>query len=260
MNFTSKRVDFKKYLFPDMPEAASMEDWDEWNNNAMKSKFKWFIADIVPTWFAVTFQYRYENFISKLKSKYIRKHNLIKINSLKDDEWYDTDTRLMHGMFQLIVDFVELEKSHMQIVLSEENTTRRMRKVNYRSAEMGIKYLDWEISLKKEESGLNQAKNAKTIKELFVWWKYDRPMRVEPMDVKGSMGMSTNTFYDAMEDDKNDSDRVSSMFARIDRKKDKEPELYKSVNKACDDAEKKYDKEDEQMLIKLVKIRKSLWT
>jgi hypothetical protein len=50
------------------------------------------------------------------------------------------------------------------------------------------------------------------------------------------------------------------MFAQIDRRKDKEPELYESVNKACDDVEIKYEKEDEQMLIKLVKIRKSLWT
>ena len=30
--------------------------------------------------------------------------------------------------------------------------------------------------------------------------------------------------------------------------------------KLCNDAEENYDKEDEQMLIKLVKIRKSLWT
>jgi hypothetical protein len=260
MNFTSKRVDFKKWLFPTMPDAATMEEWDEWNNVAEQSKLKWFIADTVPTWFAVTFQYRYENLVTSLKSKYIRKHNLIKINSLKDDEWYDTDTRMMHGMFQLLVDFVELEKSHMQIMLSEKNTTRRMRKVNYRSAEMGLKYLDWEISLKKEEGGTNQSKHAKIIKELFIWWKFNRPMRTEPMEVKGSMGMSANEFYSDMGDDKNDSDRVSSMFARIDRRKDKEPDLYKSVNKACDDAEVKYAKEDEQMLIKLVKIRKSLWT
>jgi hypothetical protein len=256
MHFTSKKVDFKKWLFPTMPDAASMEDWHKWNNIAMKSKFKWFIADTVPTWFAVTFRYRYENFIGKLKSKYIRKHNLIKINSLKDDQWYDTDTRLMHAMFQLLVDFVELEKSHMQIMLSEDDAPRYMRKVNYRSAEMGLKYLDWEISLPKEEGGLDQSQNAKTIKELFVWWKYSRTSRIKPMDVKGSMDMSTNTFYDVVDD----NDRVSSMFTRIDRRKDKEPELYKSVNKACNDAEKKYEKEDEQMLIKLVKIRKSLWT
>jgi hypothetical protein len=260
MNSTSKRVDFKKWLFPTMPDVASMEEWDEWNSTAEQSKFKWFIADTVPTWFAVTFQYRYENAISKLKSKYIRKHNLIKVNTLKDDEWYDTDTRMMHGMFQLLIDFVELEKAHMEIAFNITDAPRYMRKVNYRSAEMGLKYLDWEISLSKEEGGLNQSKNAKIIKELFVWWKYGRPSRIEPMDARGSMGMSTNEFYSDMDDDKNENDRISSMFAQIDRRKDKEPELYESVNKACEAAEEKYEKEDEQMLIKLVKIRKSLWT
>ena len=44
MHFTSKKVDFKKWLFPTMPDAASMEDWHKWNNIAMKSKFKWFNA------------------------------------------------------------------------------------------------------------------------------------------------------------------------------------------------------------------------
>jgi len=258
MNFTSNRVDFRRWLFPSMPEAATMEEWDKWNNTARQNKLKWFLADTVPTWFAVTFQYRYENAISKLKSKYIRKHNLIKINSLKDDEWYDTDTRMMHGMFQLLVDFVELEKSHMQIMLFEDNPPRYMRKAKYRSAEMGINYLDWEISLSKEEGELNQSKNAKQIKELFVWWKYDRPTRIDPMDVKGSMGMSTNEFYSDMHDDKNDNGKVSSKFVQIDRRKDKEPELYKSVNTAYDDADVNYKKEDEQMLIELVKLRKSL--
>jgi len=254
MNFTNKRVDFKKRLFPDMPDAASMEEWDVWNNNAMKSKFKWFIVDTVPTWFAVTFQYRYEHFISKLKSKYIRKHNLIKITTLEDDEWYDTNTRLMHGMFQLLVDFVELEKAHMQVIFGEENAPRYMRKANYRNGIMGLKYLDWEITLGKE-GGKDQSKNAKIVRDLYIWWTGVRPQREDLMDVKGSMGVSTNEFYDS--DTSKDS---MGVFADFGRKKDNEPDLYKDVNKAYEDAEKKYNKEDEQMLIKLVKIRKSLWT
>ncbi len=252
MNFTSKRIDFKKRLFPDMPDAASMEEWEVWNNNAKKSKLKWFFADTIPSWFSVTFSYRYTNFTSKLKSKYIRKHNLIRINSLKDDEWYNTDTRMMHGMFGLLVDFVELEKAHMQVIFSEEDAPRYMRKANYRNGDLGLKYLDWEISLGKE-GGMNQSKNAKQIKALYLWWKYERPLRTELMDVKGSMGISTNEFYSDTYDD-------AISFTALGRKIDKNPELYKDVNEAYNNAEKKYEKEDEQMLTKLIKIRKSLWT
>ena len=252
-------MDFKKWMFPDMPESATFEGWDEWDAIAKQSKLKWLLADTIPTWYSMTFVHPYEQAVSKFKNKYIRKHTQINITSLKKGEWYDSDTRLLHGMFQLLVDFVELEKAHMQIVLCEKNTTWRMRSPKYRSPSMGIKYLDWEISLSKEEGGLNQAKNAKQIKALYLWW-IARSSRVEPMDVKGSMGMSTNEFYDSSADEYKNTEKVTSMFVQIDRKKDKEPELYESVNKACNDAEKKYEKEDEQMLIKLVKVRKSLWT
>lgn len=254
MNFESDRVSLKERLFPDMPHAATPQEWHEWNNKAKESKFKWFIAETVPSWFAITFQYPYENFTSKLKNKYVRKHNLIKIESLKDDEWYDTDTRMMHGMFQLLVDFVELEKAHMEIVFNMKNPPKYMLKANYRSASAGLKYLEWESNLGKE-GGKDQAKNAKITRDLYVWWKFDRPARLDLMDVKGSMGVSTNEFYDT-----HSTGDPMDMFGSIDRRKDKEPELYKDVNKAYEDAKKAYNKEDEKMLTQLIKLRKSLWT
>jgi len=252
MDFTSKRVSLKKKLFPDMPDAATMEDWEVWKNSAKQHKVKWFFAETVPDWFSFTFVYPYERVVSKLKNKYIRKHNQINITSLKNDEWYDTDTRMMHGMFQLLVDFVELEKAHMQIIFGEENAPRYMRKAKYRSAEMGLKYLAWESELGKD-GGKDQSKRAKQVRDLYVWWKHDRPARIDLMDVKGDMDVSTNEFYSDTNDD-------AISFTALDRKKDREPELFKSVNKAYEDAEKSYNKEDEQMLIKLIKLRKHLWT
>ena len=71
-------VDFKQKLFPDMPESATMEEWDEWNNKAKQHKFKWFIADTVPNWLVSTFTYPQER-SNKLMNKYIRKYNQINI-------------------------------------------------------------------------------------------------------------------------------------------------------------------------------------
>jgi len=254
MDFTSKRVSLKKRLFPTMPDAATPQEWHQWNSDAKKQKLKWFFAETLPDWLAFNFVYPYERFTIKLKNKYIRKHNQINVSTLKDDEWYDTDTRMMHSMFQLLVDFVELEKAHMQVVFGEDDAPKYMRKANYRNGSLGLKYLDWEITLGKE-GGANQSKHAKVVKELYTWWAGVRPYRTDLMDVKGSMGVSTNEFYDS--DTSKDS---MGVFADFGRKKDNEPDLYKDVNKAYEDAEKKYNKEDEQMLIKLVKIRKSLWT
>lgn len=249
MNFAGKGVDFKQRLFPDMPESATTEEWNEWNDKAKQYKFKWFIADTVPDWLVSTFTYPYER-VSKLMNKYIRKHSQINITTLKDNEWYDTETRMLHGMFQLLVDYVELEKAHVQIIFKEKDTPMYMRNTYYRSGIMGLKYLDWEVSLgKKAKEFSNQSKNAKIVRDLYIWWTSTRPQRTDVMDVKGSMGVSTNEFY-------NDEETLSS----IGRRKDKEPELYEDVNKAYEDAEKAYKEEDEKMLIKLIKIRDSLWT
>ena len=219
------------------------------------NKARWFFAETLPDWFASVFVYPYERITSKLSNKYIRKYNVIKIHSLKATEWHSTDSRLMHGMFQLLADLVELEKAHLQIVFGEEKTPKYMHKANYRSAEMGLKYIDWEISLGKE-GGVNQSKNAKKIKELYIWWTDTRPKRTDLMDVKGSMGISNNEYY---EDDVSDK-TGKAIFSHIRLKKDEDPKLYESVNKAYNDAEKAYEKEDEKMLIQLVKLRKYLWT
>jgi len=161
----------------------------------------------------------------------------------------------MHGMFQLLVDLVELDKAHLQIVFSEDSPPKYMNKANYRSVEMGMKYIDWEISLGKE-GGKNQSKNAKKIKDLYIWWTDKRPKRTDLMDVKGSMGISNNEYYEDTTSDKTGR----ATFVQIGRKKDESPELYESVNKAYNDAEEVYEKEDEKMLIQLVKLRKYLWT
>ena len=253
MDFIKTRVSIKKWFFQDMLESGTQEEWDEWNAQAQKNKIRWFFAETLPGWLASVFIHPYERITSKLSNKYIRKYNVIKIYSLKATEWHGADSRLLHGMFQLLVDLVELEKANLQMAFSEDNLPKYMHKANYRSAEMGLKHIDWEISLGKE-GGLNQSKNAKKIKELYIWWTDTRPKRTDLMDVKGSMGVSTNEFYE----DAN-SNTAASMFVSVDRKKDREPELYNNVNEAYEDAEKKYEKEDEQMLIKLVKIRKSLW-
>ena len=255
MDFTKTKVSIKKWFFQDMPEAATPEEWDEWNTQAQANKVRWFFAKILPDWFVSVFIYPYENIRSKLKNKYIRKYNLIKIHSLKATEWHSTDSRLMHGMFQLLVDLVELEKAHLQIVFSEDNLPKYMYKANYRSAKMGMKYIDWEISLGKE-GGINQSKNAKKIKDLYIWWADARPKRTDLMNVKGPMGVSTNEYYEDTTSDKTGR----ATFSHIGRKKDENPELYESVNKAYNDAEEMYEKEDEKMLIQLIKLRKYLWT
>jgi len=255
MNFTKIKVGIEKWLFQNMPEIASIEEWDNWATKAQNNKIRWFLTETLPDYLSFRFLWPYERIGRKLKNKYVRKYNLIHIHSLKATEYYGAGDRLMHGMFQLLADLVELEKAQQQIVWGNESVTGYIAKGKDRKPEMGVKRLDWEIALGKK-GGVNQSKNAKQIKALYIWWTVTRVNRVEPIDVKGTMGISTNEYYDDMRLENKKS--IATIFNEMVHDKDKDPELYESINKACNDAEEEYEKEDEKMLIRLVKLRKNL--
>ena len=266
MNFTKTKVNIEKWLFQDKPDPVIIAvewdqyaaKWDKWAIKAQKNKIRWFFIETLPG-FSYRFVWAYERTVRQLKYKYIWKCNLIKIHSLKATEWYGVDDRLMHGMFQLLVDLVEFDKANSQIVWSEDDVPRYMMKANYRNPEMGIKRLNWEISLSEEEGGLNQAKNAKKIKALYIWWTITRVNRTELIDIKGSTGFSTNEYYGDMRSNKS-KDFAVTCHEIASNKGDKDQELYESVNKAYDDAKVEYEKEDDKMLLQLVKLRRHLWT
>ena len=253
MNFTKIKISTEKWFFQDMPEMASVEEWNNWATKAQNNKIRWFLTETLPDYLSFRFLWPYERIGRKLKNKYVRKYNLIHIHSLKATEYYGVGDRLLHGMFQLLVDLVELEKAQRQIVWGDENVTGHITRGKDRNPEMGLKYLDWEIALGKK-GGVNQSENAKQIKELYIWWTVTRINRIELIDIKGTMGISTNEYYRNMrlENKKN----IATIFNEMVR--DKDEELYKSVNKAYDDVEEKYEKEDERMLLQLVKLRKNL--
>lgn len=98
------------------------------------------------------------------------KYNIIKIKSLTPD-YYDKDTIMLHGMFQLLTDYVERELSWMEYICV--NNTPKPNKNNRKI--LGLKYLDWEISL--GDASLQQCASAKEIKELYIWWTETRNLR-----------------------------------------------------------------------------------
>ena len=266
MHFTKTKFNIKKWLFQGMPEADGLvagewdqyaAEWDKWVTKAQKNKIRWFFIETLPD-FLYRFVWAYERTVSQLKYKYIWKLNLIKIHSLTATEYHSTGDRLMHGMFQLLVDLVELHKAQQQIVWREDKAPRYMVKEKLRSPEMGIKYLDWEISLSEEDGGPNQAKNAKQIKALHLWWTVTRVNRTDPVDIKGSMGVSTNECYggDMHLESKKSSTTIWREFAH--NASDKDDEVYVSAGKALDDAQAEYDEEDDKMLYQLIKLRKHL--
>jgi hypothetical protein len=94
-----------------------------------------------------------------------------------------------------------------------------------------------------------QAKAAKEIIELYTWWTVTYRNRPDPYDASG--------WTDYCE-----ASRLAN-GGRLSFSGDKTPELKKASDiamKKLRKMEADYEKEEEQMMIRLIKIRQSLWT
>lgn len=92
----------------------------------------------------------------------------------------------------------------------------------------------------------HEAESAKEILELYTWWTEIYPNRPDPYDVSG-----WNKYCE-------DKDKRGIGFMETDPLEDKE-EIRKILDKSAE-IEKQYHDEEEQMLIRLIKLRGSLWT
>jgi hypothetical protein len=176
------------------------------------------------------------------------------VNTGLEPGYYDTDTRMLHVNFNLLVDFVEIEKAWMNTWSDDSKYSKlswfgkKFRR--FRSPEDGISYLNWEIiDCQLEE----QSKAAKEVLELYTWWKTTRPNRPDPYVEAGYYEVFK---YRTLRDDLVEVERDGEKYYTLKKSTKQERQVFKKVTKI----EAKYDKEDEQMLIRLVKIRKFLWT
>lgn len=221
------------------PEYGSMEEWNIIDKiNKLKYPKRYWIAEtLIPNiWWPI--KRKWDAIITYIRFGFFEKHYLIDTKLSKD--YHDCDTRLLHGMFSLLVDFVEIEKAWMQAILCEKYKRPWWKLVSrFRDRELGLKYLDWEITLINSEYDDLQGINAKIIKELYLWWVDSRPNRIDPYSIMEDLPEGIKGFKDWF--GKKDPDRT---------------ETYKIIDKLETD----YINEDTLMLKRLVSVRGSLWT
>jgi hypothetical protein len=174
-------------------------------------------------------------------------------------------------MFNELVDFVEIEQAWHHCMWSDEAKTEYevpwwrsgwLRLRTWRSPEAGMEYLKWASGLVVDENmgaepgskGFGeptyQAKAAKEIIELYTWWTVTYRNRPDVHDVSGWSAYC-------------EASRAANGGKLSWMSNDKSPELKKMGDKALKLSQKieaAYEKEDEEMMIRLIKIRGSLWT
>ena len=252
------------------------EEWDDWNTAAqIKHNFRYWLAEEALGHIQdfVTWPVRKIHDIKYyINNRWVTRTNSLTAHprDIKPGQWQDLGNRFLPCLFNQLVDFVEVETAWSQIAWGDKEVRAKynppfyasgwFRWRTWRCPQAGLDHLDWAMTLtnvewldedkKSEAVPTSQAISAKEIKELYVWWTTVYPNRPEPMDASG-----WSEHCDAM--------RVkypSSLFSTLNGKDPEDKKASDKAHKLLQEIEAAYEKEDEEMLIRLIKIRDSLWT
>jgi len=187
---------------------------------------------------------------------------------IKPGSWCDVGNRFLPCLFNELVDFVEIEQAWHYVMWNDEEQKKYnppwwrrgwLRWRTWRCPEAGMAYLKWASTLTNEEFldedkkseavPTYQAKAAKEIIELYTWWTVTYRNRPDPYEASGWTAAC-------------EASRIAN-GGSLSFSSPKDPVLKKAQDKAhklLQKMEKDYAKEEEEMMIRLIKIRESLWT
>ena len=256
--------------------AGTSEEWDDWTTTAqMKHNFRYWMAEealghiqdfvTAPARGIHSVKYYINNrWVSRTHSLTAHKRDIA------PGQWRDVGDRFLPCLFNELVDFVEVETAWMQIAWGSKELKAKYaapfyasgwwRWRTWRCPQAGLDHLDWAMALtnsdwcepdhKDYNKPTSQAIKAKEIKDLYTWWTTVYQNRPEPMEASG-----WSAHCDAM--------RVKypgSMFSSLNSKDAADKAASNKAHKAMNKIEAAYTKEDEEMMIRLIKIRDGLWT
>lgn len=184
---------------------------------------------------------------------------------LKKGVWHEVEEVLLHSMFELLVDFIEVQKAHMMTLgdTSARPWWSKSKWTNwgrFRSRELGLKHLEWEMTLTNAEwiepgetpELTSQAVSAKEQLDLYLWWKDVRPNRPDPYDESGWSA------YCEYKRQKNPDEVMALLSDEFETAEERQ--MSREALDKTHEMEQAYEKEDQEMMIRLIKIRRHLWT
>lgn len=257
--------------------AGTSEQWDEWTTSAqMKHNFRYWLAeealshiqDFVtwPTRKLYDIKYYINNrWVSRTHS--LTAHP----RDIKPGQWQDVGNRFLPCLFNELVDFIEIESAWSHIAWGDKEQRAKYdppfyasgwwRWRTWRCPQAGIDHLDWAMTLKFDEDWISkddpkfgqptpQAIRAKELKDLYMWWTVTYRNRPDPYDASG-----WTDHCEAMR-----LKNPGNMFASLNAKDPADKKASDKAHKLLQKIEAAYEKEDEAMMIRLIKVRDALWT
>jgi len=259
-------------------KVGTSEQWQEWETRAKRDfPIRWWIAeeglghlqDFV-TW-PVRKIYDIKYYVN---NRWITRSHALTAHprDISPGSWSDVGNRFLPCLFNELVDFVEIELAWWHLVWEGEEKRAKYnmpwwaagwwRIRTWRCPQAGLDNLEWQRNLKYDDEWIGaddpkygkptpQAIGAQEILDLYTWWTVTYRNRPDPHDASG-----WSAYCDASR-----GANGGSLWGSLNA--DKTPELKKMGNKAhklLQKIEADYTKEDEAMMIRLIKVRNSLWT
>ena len=258
-------------------KMGTSEEWHEWETRAKRDyPVRWWIAeeglghiqDFV-TW-PVRKIYDVKYYVN---NRWVTRTHALTAHprDIKPGDWRDVGNRFLPCLFNELVDFVEVESAWSHIAWGSAEDRAKYdppfwargwwRWRTWRSPQAGLDHLDWAMTLTYgDDMGVeegsehygqptSQAVRAKEIKELYTWWTTVYPARPDPHEASG-----WSTYCDRLREERGDH------WFGMQSKTPETEDMGKRALKLCTEIEEAYDKEDEEMMIRLIKARDSLWT
>jgi hypothetical protein len=257
-------------------KAGTSEQWNEWDRKAQGySRVRYWLAeeglDYVSNvvYFIPDKLYDLKYYIN---NRFVTRTNALTAHprDIRPGHWCDVGNRFLPCLFNELVDFVEIELAWWHIAWSDKDEKEKykapfwatgwFRWRTWRCPQAGLDNLEWQRQLRwtEDEVGADhkglgeltpQAVKAQEILDLYTWWTTTYRNRPDPYEASGwtaaceaqreanggklSWGIPKNSIL------KKQSDKAHKLLQKI---------------------EADYEKEDEEMMIRLIKVRHGLWT
>lgn len=209
-------------------------------------------------WFTHTFRYKtilpikwkYNKICDWIRYRTYDKYHIVSTGL--EPGYYDKDHLMLNVNFNLLKDFVEIECASREYWSSDEPKSFFAKHVpfyniivSFRRPDLGIKMLEWETTLDDptlppHQQCVHQAIHAREVLSLYKWWVKERPSRVE---ISPSSALPPEV----------------DPFDQYDRNTP-EGKLYSDLMDKSFKQEEEWHNEDTENLIRLMKIRRGLWT
>lgn len=242
------------------PKLATAEEWQRWQEEMSSAHPRVF-------WFTEVFLKKIQtvlywpldcldNLTSYVANRWTDRIHWLP-TGLKPGAYYEVDTRLLHGLFETFCDFIESEKAWTHLIAEGPKGFSHhailhyrfpwlSRWMKFRCPEAGLARLMWEMAL--DEENADQAASARQQMELYRWWREVRPARLSPWEASECAAIAIQrplTLYRSLQE------TMDARYADTD---------YEAAVARMEALEAEYAREDQAMMIALIRIRGHLVT